>query len=233
MADESLSASVETSQESIVASISELQTIKSVESSQPSILEDIPDIPTSASDFTIPQVDVTSAPSQSSTQLSEIVDKSEPSQHHLAQPVAVTASLSTDSAYSQVSDTLSSGAQETSTGATTPDLETSPMPKVDEVDESENVNIKTSEFTVETETSVPAEAATSEKSLSPGAKTPTGIFDNGVSSLGVTHTLAMTSFPSAFGIESVPETGLANKYVFFRGFYVAFTYYLPCIGRQS
>ena len=145
----------------------------------------------------------------------------------------MTASLSTDSAYSQVSDTLSSGAQETSTGATTPDLETSPMPKVDEVDESENVNIKTSEFTVETETSVPAEAATSEKSVSPGAKTPTGIFDNGVSSLGVTHTLAMTSFPSAFGIESVTETGLANKYVFFRGFYVAFTYYLPCIGRQS
>ncbi|KAL5485727.1 hypothetical protein ACEPAI_6768 [Sanghuangporus weigelae] len=121
----------------------------------------------SAPEFSIPKVDVTAA--------------------HPAPPVIVTNTLSTDSAYTQFSDTFSPS-QETGTNVTTPDVETMPVPKVHEGSEIESLGEETAMHVSE----------------QPSTVTPTGTVGKG-KSFGVAHTLAMRSFPSAFAQTEDPS----------------------------
>ncbi|KAL5503858.1 hypothetical protein ACEPAH_7929 [Sanghuangporus vaninii] len=121
----------------------------------------------STSELTIPKVDVIAA--------------------HPALPVIVTNTLSTDSAYTQISDTFSPS-QETGTNVTTPDVETMSVPKLHEGSEVESL----------------AEETATHVSEQPSTVTPTGTVGKG-KSLGVAHTLAMRSFPSAFAQTESPS----------------------------
>ncbi|KAL5526875.1 hypothetical protein ACEPAF_8602 [Sanghuangporus sanghuang] len=114
----------------------------------------------SAPELTIPKVGITAA--------------------HPALPVIVTNTLSTDSAYTQISDTFSPS-QETGTNVTTPDIETMSVPKLHEGSEVESLGEEQS-----------------------STVTPTGTVGKG-KSLGVAHTLAMRSFPSAFAQTEGPS----------------------------
>ncbi|OCB90504.1 hypothetical protein A7U60_g2297 [Sanghuangporus baumii] len=114
----------------------------------------------SAPELTIPKVGITAA--------------------HPALPVIVTNTLSTDSAYTQISDTFSPS-QETGTNVTTPDIETMSVPKLHEGSEVESLGEEQS-----------------------STVTPTGTVGIG-KSLGVAHTLAMRSFPSAFAQTEGPS----------------------------
>lgn len=106
------------------------------------------------------------------------------------QPVIVTNSLSTDSAYTQLSDAMSPS-QETGTNVTTPDVETLAMPKIDMHEGSEAGSVEP----LDEETTSPIfDKRFSSSSLS---RTPSGT-DGASKSLGITHTLAMRSFPSTF-----------------------------------
>ena len=124
---------------------------------------------------------------------------------HPAPPVIVTNTLSTDSAYTQISDTFSPS-QETGTNVTTPDVETIPIPKVHEFSDVESLG---EEPTVQRSSDI----------------TPTGTLGKG-KSLGIAHTLAMRSFPSAFAQPEEPPTSEQPKYVHFSIFLIE-VYSLP------
>ena len=112
-----------------------------------------------------------------------------------APAVAVVNTMSTDSAYTQLSDGLSP-AQEIGTNVTTPDIESFDIPKVGTHDGSDVASIEP--LDEETDTST-------QRAVSPEtASTPKG---DSVKPLGIMHTLAMRSFPSAFSSDAVsPST---------------------------
>lgn len=103
-----------------------------------------------------------------------------------APPVAVVNTFSTDSAYTQMSDTISAG-----TNVTTPDIGTLDMPKVDTHDGSDVASIEPLDEETDSSTRRPLSSDTSATTRAETNKT-----------LGITHTLAMRSFPSAFSSEA-------------------------------
>ncbi|KAL5526053.1 hypothetical protein ACEPAG_7391 [Sanghuangporus baumii] len=141
----------------------------------PSQANEAEDSVPSAPEFSIPKIDVTAV--------------------HPAPPVIVTNTLSTDSAYTQFSDTFSPS-QETGTNVTTPDVETMPVPKVYEGSEIESLGEETAMHVSE----------------QPSTVTPTGTVGKG-KSLGVAHTLAMRSFPSAFAQTEDPSASEQSSQV--------------------